>query len=763
MSTATKPNNDRAYLDEMNTRAAPVSESTINEQERTVNATLTTDQPVAVYDWRLRAVIDEVLTTDGAVFPRQLSMFEDHWMSSTNKLGSVRGITKHDGRHDGTLHFARNAGQWRDEAWEMVRQKHNTDVSIGYSYGNDDYVDIQPGQRAVVEGKEYKADKRVLRVVKKWRARELSVVHTGADDMAKIRSAGGNQNSEVNTGNSSASHLSSTTDQSHSPVDAHNNSTRSNMSAATEPENKTASTTTDATNSSTNGSSNRAASERERASTPATQPTKPNDSDTRDLMKAERERLRFLEEYRGRGGVDDEVLDKMIDEGVSIVEARAELNALIVDHIQKSQPVSSNHALVGGEGQRSIQTLQAALLLRLGFEPDHAMFRSQVGARILGDRSCGADWLVSGCRSLGDDGKGKLGEDVDRAFSKAYARRHVSLLNLCRGILELHGERVSSLSDDEIVGRAVTTSQLQTIFTTAFNASFLEGFTGAPDTTSWVKRIDLPNFQSADRIQMGKYARLTRRVRGNVADQGTIDAKAEQLRVFEYASKFVIDEQDIVDDRFGALEQMTPQEMGQAAADLAPDLVYGTLLSNPTLGSDSTALFHSNHGNLASSKPLNTDNLAEAASLMDSQVLANTTNRLIGVVARTLLVSPTLRAAARALVRSEEIRDTTTSTKYGTANPNRDAFDVISEGRLRVGVEHPLTGATIAGEPNNWMLIDQQGRYGLELAYLSGRGRVPRVRRLQNLNDGYAMGWNIDHVLGCGAVGYEGIFKRVAS
>lgn len=406
-----------------------------------------------------------------------------------------------------------------------------------------------------------------------------------------------------------------------------------------------------------------------------------------------------------------------------------------------------------------VRTLQAAMLLRFGIQPDGELLRSGTCRRMLMERQCDANWIVSGARSLHDDGN--LTDEADAVFGNAHRRGHMSMMNLCRSVLEILGQRVSSLDESELVQRAASTSQLQVIFTTAFNAQLIEGFNSVPDTTSWCRRIDLPNFQPSERIQMGKYARLTRRTRGNTADQGTIDAKAERLRVFEYASKFVVDEQDFIDDTFGSLKQVTPQEMGNAAAELEPDLIYSTLMSNPTMESDSTALFHADHGNLGTSKPLNTDNLSNETALFDSRTLPNSM-RLIGVTAGQLLVSPTLRSIAKTLLRSEEIRDTTANTRYGTANPNKDSLSLVVEPRLRTGLQHPETGADIAGEANNWYVLDVLGRHSLELAYLAGRGRVPRSRRISQA-DGYVMGWNIDHAVGCGAVGYEGIRKEIAS
>ncbi len=183
----------REYVHDMQCRAASVDMASVDEaiksKTRMIRATLTTENPVRVYDWRSGQVIEEVLTSDGGQFPPQLPLFDDHFASTGRQLGSVRAIKKGNGEHSGELHFASNAGELIDQRWAMVEQRHITDVSIGYVYGEGDYVDIKPGQSAKIQGREYKAGPVTLRVVTRWRAKETSITSIGADEMAKIRKA----------------------------------------------------------------------------------------------------------------------------------------------------------------------------------------------------------------------------------------------------------------------------------------------------------------------------------------------------------------------------------------------------------------------------------------------------------------------------------------------------------------------------------------------------------------------------------------------
>jgi hypothetical protein len=101
--------------------------ATVNEQERTVEAILSTESRVEVYDWRRGEVIEEILVADAADIPRQLPLLNVHNRYSIDDvLGSVKSITVDD--VDGTrsivgrLEFA-EGDEASDRAWNKVRHQ----------------------------------------------------------------------------------------------------------------------------------------------------------------------------------------------------------------------------------------------------------------------------------------------------------------------------------------------------------------------------------------------------------------------------------------------------------------------------------------------------------------------------------------------------------------------------------------------------------------------------------------------------------------
>jgi hypothetical protein len=775
---------NRNYVDEMNVRAAAVEESTIDEQNRTARAVLSTDRPVMVYDWRSRQVIEEVLTTRGGVFPSQLPLFDDHWVSSARQLGSVRNITQGRSDHVGELHFARDAGTMRDEAWEMVRQRHVTDVSIGYTYGEGDYTDIAPGQRATIDGVEYTAGKRTKRVVTKWRAKEVSTTPIGADDMAKIRRQVISNRTDENTGVNSQRH-----DQ-HDQRDQSSHSNRSTHSARATMDG--ADQTTPGTQGSTDGGDQESGQRNGGTTATATPPagtggegggsaapapsgngdggsdsqrnagttihapgSGESQSEREDrIRRQERERLTLLAGYvRFEHVIPEQDRQRALDENWSPERIRQEFDHRIVQAMAEREPVQPNHRGQNDGSSPAQRALGLALLMRHGIEPDHRMLRTANAQTMLGG-NCRASWLTQAARSLHQDG---TAGETERIFDQARQMSAMPMRDFVRKGLELEGVRTSSLYDPgDLMQRASSSAAVAAIFTLAFNARLLAGYESIPDTTGpFVKNDVLPNFQPAERIQMGKYTRLKLRERGSSPEHTTTDAVKELLQVFEYAEMFIVDEQDIRDDTMGGIGgRMTPEEMGEAAAELRPDLVYSYLLQNPNMNRDAAALISTARGNLRFSSALTDDNLTASSAAMSTQRLEN--GRHINVQGDVIVVARTKRDDAFKLVRSREVR----RSDEGNFNVHENAYTIVAEPRLDTGVESPLNGTFYSGEPNNWYLMARNGRHGMSVATLSGRGNRPRVRRLQNVNHGYAMGWSVDHVLGVGATGFEGIQKN---
>lgn len=760
---------------------------TVNEEERTVVATLTTEQPVAMYD-RIngRGVVDEVLLARGGQFPDQIVMLDDHSRWSSHAVyGSIRSISMADDRWRGTLHFASNAGRHIDEAWELVRQKHVTDVSLGYRYGQGDFVDIPPGRTETVQGKNFTASaNRTLRVVTNWRAHEGSITPVGADDQAKIgrgkrgtpenlplqsaatsNTSSGESQRSSDSGSEMKTYLnwlhsrgldSKITDESKALAWAARNLAGDLLAEFTElcrsedvdfaPEGGDDSAGESTRSDATSGSSQSGDSAQ-------------NQPETAEQIRAERERVDYIRQM-SEGIDDEELIQRAINDQWGTHQVNREFNK---HRHSRSEPVSPAVHIAGNKV--SARSLQAAILLRSGISIEDPLFTAPEAVHLMGSRAVsdspktGAGWMASYSRSLKQGGPTKDDESA-RAVDAAYSMQQMHMVDVCRAALEIEGKRFSNFDRDEIVERSFSTATLNAIFTTNFAAQLLQGFVGAPDTTrGWVAESDLPNFQTVERIQKHKMSGLKRADRNQSVKDAEAEAVLESYKLHRYAEKFTVDEMDIIDDRFGALD-MTPQEMGEAAREIRPDLVYSILLGNPTMGQDGTALFHTSRNNLtASGAALSSATLAARKSAMSTQT---SNGRLCQIRGRHLIVPETVEHKADVLLGSAERRDTSSDTEYGTKNWAQNKFNLVAEPRLDVGVTDPSTGTAYAGQSGSWFLAADRGRYGIEVGHLRGTGRAPVIRRY-NLTEGrIGIGWLVIMYNAAKAVGYQGLGKSAA-
>lgn len=164
--------------------------STLNEDERSVEITLATENPSLVFDFNRYEIVNEVLVIAGAQLPksRQIPMLDVHSrFSNENVLGSIRDLKKQGAELTGRAVFS--AAESVNEVWTKIREGHLTDFSAGYRPVESKWVDEK--EKYEYRGVTYEGP---VLVTKKWRIREGSVVPIGADEFATARTANLTQN-----------------------------------------------------------------------------------------------------------------------------------------------------------------------------------------------------------------------------------------------------------------------------------------------------------------------------------------------------------------------------------------------------------------------------------------------------------------------------------------------------------------------------------------------------------------------------------------
>ena len=725
-------------------RTLTVRADTIDEDNRSVEAIMSTEGQVSVFDFGRWEVIDEVLVSRGADLPSQVPLLENHRRDSLdNVLGSVRNMRIEGEQTVGRMFFAKG-DERADRAWNKVRQGHLDAVSVGYRAV--EFVDIAPNKTATIAGRQYTAGSRSLRVTTQWQQKELSLTPVGADPRAKVRESAIPLNKEAHTMEpklrkyleSLGLRKDATDDEAKGFMLGLGGQQRSICNvldhAVGEDENLRHMQKLSLIGMGVDPDDPSRAYVDPKNKTPEPPPEprrddpqpKPVDADA--IRKAEKERVAAIRKMVG-DDADEAFVTRAIDEDWDTERtAAALLEAIRTD---RSAPVGAIHSR-SHDADCNTRTLAAGMLIANGSDPTKCVLTREIGAG-----------LARG-KTLSD-------EDAERG----YIYNDMSAVDICREACRIDGGRVP-VGRQEAIRAAVSGGTLSFVFGTNVYAKMVAGWDEIGDTTGgWVDEEDVANFLTQEDITLAASSRLERLPRGDTAKHASASDKHETYKIARYAKQFVIDEQDILDDRLGAMMAM-PREMGIAARRLRPNLIYNEILTNPTLVADSGAVFNSTavtttggHANLTTDV-LGSAGLRLAITAMGKQ--RESENQVLNIAPRFLLVPAALEWTADELTTHEtliKIFADSSDPKYSPSNSiARRGITPVMDDRLgSTGVTDPDTGDIRTGSDTAWYLT-AGGPRGIRAAYLRGTGRSPQLRSFALDRGQWGLGWDIKHDLG---------------
>lgn len=298
-------------------------------------------------------------------------------------------------------------------------------------------------------------------------------------------------------------------------------------------------------------------------------------------IEAERQRVAGITSACRRLGLGDDVAQRMIEDGTALDQARAQ----IIDEAARRQPrISGAHIRPGEVDERETRcgAVRTALLHR--FAP---------AAHPLSDAA--REW------------------------------RGMSLLEIARACLEANGVRTRGMARMEIARLALShragglhsTSDFAHVLADVSNKSLRDAYDAAPRTFGpFTRRATATDFKPINRVQLGEAPRLVRVGEHGEFTRGTIGDARETYALATFGRVFGITRQVIVDDDLDAFTRVL-QLFGRAAADLESDTVWLVITGNAAMG-DGTALFHANHGNLATGA-ISVSSVGAARALMRNQ------------------------------------------------------------------------------------------------------------------------------------------------
>jgi hypothetical protein len=808
-----RDDNSRSSGEDIRVRTAAITPASLDEERRTVRATLGTDAPCISICVRTGRPVLEVYLMDGMEPVDQVPLCDTHKRDSIDRVkGSVREIEAKAGQFEGVLCI----DETEQQAWSKVKNRHVTDVSAGFQPIATQV--IKAGETATVNGRKFTAPAdRDLEVHAKWRLREVSLTPIGSDKRAKIRTLTEDQDMkaslrkwlEENFPEHVRTESSEEEAQAFWDTLSAADRTRAEEAVRKEDDEDEDDEDEDDEEEDDEDAGKKAGKKRAKARSAACRSDKKRSAEDEARIRdegREEERNRVARIRKLGEGLDAEIVQRAIDEDWSTGRAKTRFLSILRDARARSVGGGGNvseeqeHAfgihVRGKEKDCTVETLAASLLTRSwhgsadpcdilgGYQPsgtvkekwDDGKERTGLALKVRGD----VTRMIEGHAKQASADRRKVNE---RLLEQGDRYRGMCMMDIVDEVNRIEGRERTSYDPEERVRAAMSGSALAAIFTQNVSAMFLGGYIDAADSTvGWVQESDVPNFLSNERAIYGKMGQLERLGKGGTAaDLDTSDWN-ETFKISRYAGKFVVDEQDFYNDRFGALEQMSPQDMGLSARQIRPNLVYATLLQNPTLNQDNTALFASGHNNIvtgaltdfgATTPTANAGPIQDATSLMGKQRLRG---RVLNLQPRFIIAGIDLSRALNFLYApantAQKVVVSSAGYSYNPTVPELDAINLKYDSRLDpLGVYNNYdkktyypwtnTGAT-SGRSLTAILAARPGEQGaktIEVGYLRGLGRAPRIRSaiLREGSGQYGIAWDVSMDVGICPLDYRGL------
>lgn len=239
----------------------------------------------------------------------------------------------------------------------------------------------------------------------------------------------------------------------------------------------------------------------------------------------------------------------------------------------------------------------------------------------------------------------------------------------------------------QTIQRALTTGDFPLILEDAANKMMLTEYTRAtPTYRSIMKRRDLADFKTAKMYRLGDFPTLEPVVERGEIEAGGLGEAKETATLETFGRRVSITRQMLINDDMGAFAEIGARA-ALAVALFENTKAYTVLLSNSGVGpklSDTKAVFHTDHANLAGSGgAINVTTVSAGRAAMRKQTSFDK-NQKLNLSPNILLCGPDKETEAEAFV--SEI------------NPSATSEVNVFSGKLQVVADAEITG-------NPWWLF----------------------------------------------------------
>jgi hypothetical protein len=313
----------------------------------------------------------------------------------------------------------------------------------------------------------------------------------------------------------------------------------------------------------------------------------------------------------------------------------------------------------------------------------------------------------------------RSGMKVKNAAAGAEQMRGMGFADIARTCLEEKGISTRLMGKQEILTRAMSTSDFPNILANVANKAVMMGYQMGQNTwRAWAKSGMLPDFKASKRVRLSDAPEMVLNRAGEEVQHGIISDVGEEMTLKTYARKLIITREALINDDAGLFNRVFSM-FGQRAANDIEAAVYAVLTGNPTM-SDGGTLFNTTavttaggHANQASSGAVvSATTVAAALVAMGKQV--GEQGSALSLMGKYIIGGFENKVQTDLLVNS-----TTDTTATGNAdfNPFRN-FIGITTGHIST---------------KKWFLVSDM-LDSVEVAFLDGK-ETPTLYQVENNSD----------------------------
>jgi hypothetical protein len=327
------------------------------------------------------------------------------------------------------------------------------------------------------------------------------------------------------------------------------------------------------------------------------------------------------------------------------VQTRAQINAEIRS-IAKTTGLDDAWANSQIDGEATLDAARAAALAEM-------QKRSQAAGGIRTTAAVGQDNNdpVAIRSAMADALAHRLAPAACKLEGRAVEYRACRILDMVGEMAVAGGDRINLRDQDALLQRAVgahSTSDFPLLLSDAANKALLAQYqVAAPTYRKWAARKPFVDFKDHQFLRVGDFPAFKEMNENGEVKYGTISENAEKVRAKEFGTGIAIGRRALINDDLSALSDFSSMIATRAAVD-ENRLAYGALVANGNL-SDNKALFHTDHGNKASSgTALDATNVAIAVAALRGQKSID--GLALNLQPAFLVVGPAQEVAARQLL-----------------------------------------------------------------------------------------------------------------